>query len=105
MRFRNVFLGVGSLLVILLLLVTDPDSGIITSLSIGSGVVATLAILVTAILYVGFLHLSRKALMDYIDLEQFFKKAGMTPEGSGLALIGVGLMMVSVSLVIMAAVN
>ena len=49
------------------------------------------------------LHLARKALADYIDLEEYFKKALMTPEGAGLALIGIGLIMVSISLVILAA--
>ena len=46
---------------------------------------------------------ARKALLDYIDLEQYFKKALMTPEGSGMALIAVSVMMLAISVVILAA--
>lgn len=103
MRFRNVFLLIGSLLTIVVLFMSDPDSGLVQNLPFGGGTVALLIVLVTSILYVGMLHLSRRALMDYIDLEVYFKKALMSPEGAGLAIIGVGLMMVAIALVILAA--
>jgi len=103
MRFRNVFMGIGSLLVIILLLLSDPDGGLVQNMPFGAGTLSLLITLVVSILYVGLLHLSRKSLMDYIDLEHYFKKALLTPEGSGLAIIGVGLIMVSISLVILAA--
>lgn len=105
MRFRNIFIGIGSLLTILVLLMSDPDGGFVQNLPFGAGTLATLIILVSSILYVGLLHISRKALLDYLDLEEYFKKAIQTPEGAGLALIGVSLMMVSISLVILAAVK
>lgn len=103
MRFRNVFIGIGSLLTIIVLLLSDPDGGFVQNLPFGSGTLSVLIILVSSILYVGLLHLARKGLIDYIDLEQFFKKAFQTPEGSGLAIIGVGLIMISISIVILAA--
>lgn len=103
MRFRNVFLIIGSILTILVLLMSDPDTAFIQNLPFGAGTLTTLIILVTSILYIGLLHLSRKALMDYLDLAEYFRKALMTPEGAGLAIIGIGLMMISVSLVILAA--
>jgi len=105
LRFRYVFLGIGSLLTILALLMSDPDGGLINNLPFGAGTLSIIIILITSILYVGILHLSRRALIDYIDLEQYFKKALVTPEGAGLAIIGVGLMMISVALVILAAVK
>ena len=105
LRFRHAFLGLGSVLTVLVLLMSDPDGGFIRHLPFGAGTLSILIILVTSILYVGVLHLARKALMDYIDLEQYFKKAIMSPEGAGLAIVGVGLMMVSIALVIMAAVK
>ena len=36
MRFRNVFLGIGSLLVVAVLLLSDPDSGLIRNLPFGA---------------------------------------------------------------------
>jgi len=104
-RFRNVFLGIGSLLVFLVLLLSDPDSEIVQNLPFGASTIATVIILITSIFYIGFLHFSRKALLDYIDLEELFDKAKMTPEGAGLALIAVSIMMVSISLMVMAAVK
>ena len=103
MRFRNIFIGIGSLLVIILLLLSDPDGGLVQNLPFGAGTLSTIIILVISILYVGLLHYSRKALLDYLDLEELFNKAKLTPEGSGLAIIGIGLIMISVSIVILAA--
>lgn len=103
MRFRHVFMGIGGLLVFIILLATDPDGGILKNIPFGSSTLSLLIILLTSILYIGMLHLGRKGLIDYINLEEYFKKALMTPEGSGLALIAVGLIMISVSLVILAA--
>lgn len=102
MRFRHIYIGLGSFLVILLSLLTDPDTGIIKELSFGAGTVATLIILVKAVLYVGLLHFSRKGLMDYLNLEKFFTKAALTPEGAGMALIAVGVYTLAIALVIFA---
>lgn len=105
MRFRYVYLGLGSILVAIILLLSDPDSGIITDLPFGAGTLTILIVLLSSVLYVGFLHLSRRALMDYLDLSKFFAKAQQSPEGAGLAIVGVGLIMISIALVIMAATN
>lgn len=105
LRFRHAFLGLGSVLTILVLFLSDPDAGFIKNLPFGAGVLSTLIILVTSVLYIGVLHLARKALADYIDLEQYFKKALSTPEGAGLAIIGVGMMMIAIALAILAAVK
>ena len=103
MRFRNTFIGLGSILVIVILLLSDPSNGLISNLPFGSGTLSTLIILVTSILYIGLLHFSRKGLLDYLDLEVYFKKALQTPEGAGYALIAVGIMMTAMSIVILAA--
>jgi len=103
MRFRHVFIGLGSLLVITALLLSDPDSGVIKSLPFGSDTVALIINLTVSVLYIGLLHVARKGLVDYIDLKMYFVKALQSSEGSGLAIIGVGLIMLSVSLTILAA--
>jgi uncharacterized membrane protein len=103
MRFRNWFIIVGGLLTILVMLIADPQTALITELPIGAGAIATLVVLVKAILYVGLLHFSRRALLDYIDMESFFRKAMLTPEGSGQALIAMGLIMIAIAGVIIAS--
>ena len=103
MRFRHVFMGIGSILTVAVLLLSDPDGGLVQNLPYGSGTVSLLITLLISILYVGVLHLARKGLFDYLDLSVFFKKALETSQGSGLALIAVGLAMVSISVVILAA--
>lgn len=105
MRFRHVFMGIGSVLIILILVLTDPQNNVITDLPFGSGTLATLIILWTSVLYIALLHAGRRSLIDYVDLELYFRKALLTPEGAGAALIGVGLMMVAIAIVILAAVK
>lgn len=103
LRFRTVFLGIGSLLVWALIFLSDPASGFIKQLPFGSATLSVILNLVISLLYIGLLHLARKALVDYIDLEDYFKKALESSQGAGLALIGVALMMLSISLVILAS--
>lgn len=103
MRFRNIFIGIGSLLVVLILLLTDPDIALVQNLPFGSSTLTVLILLATSVLFVGVLHFSRKALLDYLDLAELFRKAKTTPEGSGLAIIGVGLICVSIAILISAA--
>ena len=103
-RFRYLFMGLFGALALLLLFVTDPDSKLVTALPIAAGFVATVVLLVSAVLYVTLLHLSRRAMFDYVDLSVFFTKAMETSTGAGLALIGVGLSSVAISLVILASV-
>jgi hypothetical protein len=103
MRFRHLFIGMGSILVILALVFSDPDSGYIENLTIGAGAISIVINLAISVLYIGLLHLSRKALIDYVDFKTFFKKALQSSEGAGMAIIGIGLIMVSISIVITAA--
>lgn len=105
MRFRNIYLGIGSLLMIAIWILTDPRTGLIQSIAPVASTLATLVILFKSIIYVGALHLSRKSLIDYVDLKAFFDKAFLTPEGSGRAIQGIGLMMIAISVVIFTAVN
>lgn len=103
MRFRNVFLLVGGLLVLIILLLSDPDGGLINNLPFGASTLTLLISLVVSILYIGMLHAGRKALLDYINLEDIIKKAVQTSDGAGLVTIGIGLMMISIAIVVFAA--
>ena len=103
MRFRHVFLGLGTLFVAIMLTITDPDAGIITDLSFGAPFIATIAILTKAIVYVALAHIARKGLFDYIDLEDYFKKAIEEPIAAGLALVSVGLFFIGIAILVMSA--
>lgn len=103
MRFRNTYMLYGGLLVFLALTLTDPDLKFITNLPFSAPAVAILVNLMKTVFYVASLHLGRKALLDYVDLEELFINAKKTPEGSGKAIIGVGLVFVSVAISIWAA--
>lgn len=105
MRFRDVFLGIGSILVLILLILGDPAQGVVQDMPFGAATVGLILNLVISVFFVAFLHFSRKALVDYIDLEEFFKKAIESSQGAGMAIIGVGLIMLSVAVVIFAAVK
>lgn len=103
MRFRNILLGLGGLLMVLILIMADPHGGVIAQLPFGSGALATFITLFTSILFVGVLHICRKGLFDYLDLEVYFKKALETSEGAGMALQAVAISMVAISIVIFVA--
>jgi multisubunit Na+/H+ antiporter MnhB subunit len=103
MRFRNIYMLIGSFLVLAAWVLSDPDLGVVQGLPFGSSTVATLLILSKTVLYVGVLHLSRKALVDYLDLEVLFEKARTEPTGAGLAVVGVGLILLALSITIVAA--
>lgn len=80
MRFRNLMLIFGSLIVFSALFVTDPDKGVNTGiwlLSVSTGLVA-----------VAMAHLSRKALFDYLDMGEIMRKAIQESTGAGLVFLG-----------------
>lgn len=85
MRFRYLFLFVGSLAVVGLLLATDPDKGVTTGLYLLG--------LVTGVIAVAMAHWGRKGLHDYpeADARKLFAKAGETSVGAGLALVALSI--------------
>ncbi len=80
-RFRNLFLILGSALVLAALFFTDPDKGLSTAM--------LLQALVVPVLAVGIAHLARKALFDYLDLGETIRKACETSEGSSRVVLAI----------------
>ena len=80
LRFRNLFMVGGSLIVMLYLFLSDPNGGNLT--------IPFLAKLATPIIAVFFAHWARKALFDYLDMGQLYRKARETATGAGLAFVG-----------------
>lgn len=98
MKFRFVFMICIPILVIILNLLTDPDLGLIQNLPFGASVIAYATFSLRALLAVVFIHISRKALMDYLDLKLYTQKALTSSEGAGLVVVGVGLMCIAISI-------
>lgn len=103
MRFRSIYIIGGGLFSLLLWLITDPDTGIVQNMKIGASTLMTITILLKSVLYVIMLHLSRKALFDYLDLSAIIDKAKQSSEGAGMVAIAIGLIMIAIALVIGAA--
>jgi hypothetical protein len=80
LRFRNIFMIGGTLIVMIYLYLSDPNGGNLT--------IPFLAKLATPIVAVWFAHLARRALFDYADMEALMKKARETATGAGLAFLG-----------------
>jgi hypothetical protein len=105
MRFRHYYMGLGSLLVMAIWILGDPDLGIVNKLPFGAATLATFMLLLKAVLYVALLHVSRKALMDYVDLEKVFDKALKSADGAGSAAIAIAITNLAIALLIYAAVH
>ena len=103
-RFRHLYMAIFSILIIAATLLADPDNGLIQELPFGSGTLATFLLGIRAIVYVTLLHLSRRALFDYIDLEIYFNEAKQGNVAAGLAIIGVSIAMLAISILIAVAV-
>ena len=80
LRFRNIFMIGGTLIVLLYLFISDPNGGNMT--------LPFMAKLATPIVAVWFAHLARRALFDYADMELLLKKARETATGAGLSFLG-----------------
>ena len=107
MRFRNIFIIFGSILTILLLVLTDPDLHLVENLGIGAGTVTSLVYLFKGILGAALLFVVGKGLMDYkiADFEDLGKNATRTPEGAGLYAIAVSLKWIAFAIIVAAAFN
>ena len=105
LKFSHGYMFIGSLIVIMLWLFTDPDNNIIRNLPFGASTIATIVLLLKTILYVTMLHFSRHALTDYIDLELVFNKAMETADGAGKVFIGISILSLALSILIYASVH
>ncbi len=92
-RHRAWFLAGGSILALVLSVLSDPDSGLATALGALS--------LIQGIAAVAAAHWARKALMDYpeADMRRLFSSARESSTGAGLALIAIAIIFVGLLLV------
>jgi hypothetical protein len=105
MRFRHVYMIGFTFLTFLMLFVTSPDVGIIDSLPMGAGFIATVVLMLRAVIYVAILHFSRKALFDYLDMEALHEKAKTDPMAAAVAMVAMAIAMIAIAMLIVAAVG
>lgn len=104
-RFRYVYIGLGSILAIMLLLISDPQTDLIQNMPFGASTIANLVLMFRVILFAALLHVTRKGLFDYIDLEAVFNQAIRTSEGAGKVFIGMAIFCLAIAILIYAAVR
>lgn len=107
LRVRNLYLVLGCMLVILLLVLVDPDSGLVRQLPFGGGAVTTLVYMAKGILGSALLYVTRKAMFDYpeADLQSIGRDARRTPEGAALYAISIGLQTIAYAIIIALVMN
>lgn len=59
-------------LVVFILFLVDPDSGLIQNLPFGASAVATLVISLRPIIIITLIHCTRKWIFDYVDLSRIY---------------------------------
>lgn len=84
-RRRFISLAGGSLLVLLYLYLTDPNNGAVLPAFMGQ--------LATPVIAIWFALIMRKVLLDYVNVEELYKKAKETSVGSGIAFLGTCIIM------------
>ena len=102
MRFRNLFNIWGGIIVVLLLMLTDPDNHLIRNLDFAAGTVANIVFLAKAMLGATLLYIIRKAMHDYdaADFEKLGERARQTPEGAAMYSIAIAIMTFAYALLI-----
>ena len=102
LRPRSNFLIYGTLLVIFVLFLSDPDLGIIQNLGVGAGTITILISVLVAILCIVLLHLARKSIFDYqsADFDTLLERASRSPEGAGMSAIAVSIMTLAFAVVL-----
>jgi hypothetical protein len=81
MRKRNYFLAGGSFLVLLFAYFSDPNGGALT--------MAWLQQLTMPVVAVWFAYIARKALFDYLDMEELLNKAKQSTVGAAITFLAV----------------
>jgi hypothetical protein len=105
-RPRNLFQYFGSLVVLGLLFVMDPDGGLIQDLEWGATTVASVLLILKSALGIVLIHWSGKLLFDYIDRQDIYNKVMNDPTnstGAGLFVVATSLYAVAFALVIQKA--
>ena len=100
-RARHIYSFLGTFLAIALLVVTDPDFGVVQHLSIGAGTITSLVFLMKGIMGITLLNISRKFVIDYAisDMEALGEVAASTPIGAAIYAVALSIMTLAFAVV------
>ncbi len=73
-RARDTYTFHMTWLVVLLLFLVDPDSGLIQNLPFGASAVATIVMALRPIIVITLIHYTRKWIFDYVDLGDIYER-------------------------------
>ncbi len=104
-RKRNWFAVVGTSIMIMLWLITDPDMNIVTNMPAGAKILDIFTVLSKGVIYMLAVHMGRKYILDYINFAALINKAAETSEGAGKAAIAVSIYTLAMAIAVYAAVN
>lgn len=106
MRARNLYIVLGSFLVLAFWFLSDPDLALVQNLPFGAGAVAMVLYTLRGIILASLLHITRKALLDYpeCDFQTLGSQAQREPVGAGLYAIANAVMALAFAIVIAAGV-
>lgn len=101
-RPRTHYTITGTLVVFILMFISDPDTHILENIPFGAEQLVLLTIIAKSLLYATLLHVTRKAFLDYpeADYRSLLSKAIESPTGAGAAAIALSIMTFAFALVI-----
>ena len=101
-RSRHMYVVIGSLVILGLWFITDPDSGLLMGLPFGASTIVALLAVAKGVLGASLLFVTRKMHFDYstADLEELGKVAKRTSEGAGLYSISIAINMIAYAIAI-----
>lgn len=104
-RPRAVYVFYVTLLALALLFISDPDNQIIQNMPFGAGFTATIILQMKAAISITLLHYTRKAMFDYIDLEDIYNLVFEQKDAVGAALFAVAVAIFVLSFAVLIAVS
>lgn len=102
LNVRTIFFGVGSIIVILAMLLTDPDGGLIQNLPFGSSTATFLIYLSTCFIGIALLYLCERVMFSYVIYQDVYNRALKTENGPGMIMIAISLQSIAFALVFIA---
>lgn len=104
-RFRNVYMVYFGIVVLLLMIVSDPDNGLIQQLPFGASQVATLILMSRVVLYAALFHITRRGLFDYVNYREFLSQSLKGNMAAAIGALAISVAMIPVAMLIVAAVR
>ena len=108
-KFRGAIFLFGNLVVLGILILTDPDLAIVSQLPFGASTLNLIINLAKMTLFVSVLNLCLWTILEAggeaAKLTNLFDKAGQTEQGSGLALISVALFAIAIAAILAAVIH